>query len=67
MFPTWQEESEFFQFYLFLFIKGALSGLKQFLATKNPLELMNAFYFTLSALSFLEIFQFLFWIFGQAK
>ena len=31
--------------------KGALSGLRQFLAAKNPLKMMkNAFYFTLKAL-----------------
>ena len=33
-------------------VKGALEGLRQFLATQNPLEMMkNAFYFTSKALS----------------
>ena len=41
--------------------KGALSGLRQFLATESTLEIMkNAFYFTQKALFFLKIFKFLF-------
>ena len=33
-------------------IKGTLSGLRQFLATENPLKMMkNAFYFTSKALA----------------
>ena len=41
-------------------IKGALSGLKQFLATESPLKMMkNAFYFTSKALFVLKIFKFL--------
>ena len=40
--------------------KGALSGLRQFLATENPLKMMkNAFYFALKALFVLKIFKFL--------
>ena len=40
--------------------KGALSGLRQFLATESPLKMMkNAFYFTLKALFVLKIFTFL--------
>ena len=40
--------------------KGALSGLKQFLATESPLKMMkNAFNFTSKALSVLKIFKFL--------
>ena len=47
-------------------IKGALSGLKQFLSNENPLKMMkNAFYFILKALFVLKIFQFLFRIFVQ--
>ena len=43
-----------------LTIKGALSGLRQFLATESPLKIMkNAFYFTLEALFVLKIFKFL--------
>ena len=39
-------------------IKGALLGLKQFLATESPLKMMkNAFYFTLIALFVLNIFK----------
>ena len=41
-------------------IKGALSGLKQFLVNESPLEMMkNAFYITLKALFVLKIFKFL--------
>ena len=41
-------------------IKGALSGVKQFLATESPLKIMkNAFYFTLKAHFVLKIFKFL--------
>ena len=42
------------------YLKGALSGLRQFLATESPLKMMkNAFYFTLKALFVLKIFKFL--------
>ena len=41
-------------------IQGALSGLRQLLATENPLKMMkNAFYFTSKALFVLKIFKFL--------
>ena len=41
-------------------VKGALSGLRQFLAAESPLEVMkNAFYFTSKALFILKIFKFL--------
>ena len=41
-------------------LKGALSGLRQFLATENPLKIMkNALYFSLKALSVLNIFKLL--------
>ena len=47
-------------------VKGALSGLKQFLSNENPLKMMkNAFYFILKALFVLKIFEFLFRIFVQ--
>ena len=40
--------------------KGALSGLRQFLATESPLKMMkNAFYLTLKALFVFNIFKFL--------
>ena len=40
--------------------KGALSGLRSFLATEIPLKMMkNAFCFTLNALFVLKIFSFL--------
>ena len=46
--------------------KGALSGLRQFLATESTLKMMkNAFYFTSKALSGLKIFKFLPWLFGH--
>ena len=39
--------------------KGALSGLRQFLAIASPLKIeKNAFYFTSKALFILEIFKF---------
>ena len=42
------------------YLKGALSGLRRFLATENPLKMMNsAFYFTSKALFVLKIFKFL--------
>ena len=41
-------------------VKGALSHLRQFLATKSPLKMMkNAFYFTSKALFVLKMFKFL--------
>ena len=41
-------------------IKGALSGLRQFLTTESPLKMMkNVFYFTSKALFVLKIFKFL--------
>ena len=41
-------------------LKGALAGLRQFLATENPLKMMkNTFYFTSKALFILKIFKFL--------
>ena len=41
-------------------LKGALSSLRQFLATESPLKITkNAFYFTLKALFILQIFDFL--------
>ena len=42
-----------------LFLKGALSGVRQFLTTERPLKLMkNVFYFTSKALSVLKILSF---------
>ena len=39
--------------------KGALSGLRKFLAAENPLKVMkNAFYMTSKALFVLKIFKF---------
>ena len=44
----------------FPYLKGALSGLRQFSATESPLKMMkNAFYFTSKALFVLKIFKFL--------
>ena len=51
-----------------LVFEGALSGLRQFLATGRPLKLMkNAFYFTLKAIFILKIFKFLSSIFGHVE
>ena len=48
------------------FFKGALSGLRQFLATGSPLKTRkNYFYFTSKALFVLKIFRFLSWLFGH--
>ena len=47
-------------------IKGALSGLRQFLATESHLKVMkNAFYFTSKAFFVFKIFKFLSWLFGH--
>ena len=49
-------------------IKGALSGLRQFLATENPLKMIkNTFYLTLKALLVLNTFKFLSWLFGHVE
>ena len=41
-------------------VKGALSGLRQFLANESPLKMIkNTFYFPLKDLSILKIFKFL--------
>ena len=49
-------------------IKGALSGLRQFLATESPLKMMkNAFYFTSKALFVLKIFKSLPWLSGHVS
>ena len=46
--------------------KGALSGLRRFLATESSSKMMkNAFYFTSKALFALKIFKFLSWHFGN--
>ena len=51
-----------------LLIKGALSGLKQFLATESPLKGMEkTFYFTLKALFVLKILKFLSSHFGHLE
>ena len=43
-----------------LVFKGALSSLRRFLLTENPLKMMkNAFYFILKAFLVLKIFKFL--------
>ena len=42
------------------YVRGALSSLRQFLATESPLKMLkNAFYFTLEALLVLKVFKFL--------
>ena len=49
-------------------VKGALSGLIQFLATESPLKMMkNAFDFTVKALFVLKIFKFLSWLLGHVE
>ena len=47
-------------------IKGALSGLRQFLTSKSPLQMMkNAFYFASKALFVLKMIKFLSGLFGH--
>ena len=49
-------------------VKGALWGLRQYLATESPLKMMkNAFYFTLKVLFVLKISKFLSWLFGHVS
>ena len=53
---------------LLVMFKGALSGLRQFLATESPLKMMkNAFYITLEALFVLKIFKILSYFFGHVE
>ena len=48
--------------------KGALSGLRQLLATESPLKIMkDVFCFTLKALFVLMIFKFLSLLFGHVE
>ena len=48
--PQRHKSGQVHQNYITVF-KGALSGMRQFLATESPLKMMkNAFYFTLKAL-----------------
>ena len=59
-------EENIFVYKLSFAIKGALSGLRQFLATENALKMMkNAFYFTSKAIFILKTFNFLSWLFGH--
>ena len=45
---------------MLLYLKGALSGQRQFLANESALKMMkNVFYLTLKALFVLKIFRFL--------
>ena len=49
-------------------LNGALSGLRQFLATESPLKLKkNAFYFILKVPFVLKIFKFLSCLFGHVS
>ena len=53
----------FIFFYFLYYSKGALSCLRQCLATESPLKMMkNTIYFTLKALFVLKIFKFLSWL-----
>ena len=56
----------YFMLYPRLCPKGALSGLRQFLATERPLKMMkNPFYFTSKAFYVLKILKYLSWLFGH--
>ena len=49
-------------------VKGALSGLRQFLATESPLKIMkNDFFFILKAFFVFKIFKFLSWLFAHVE
>ena len=49
-------------------LKGALLGLRQFLATESPLKMMNnAFYFTSKALFVPKIMKHLSWLYGHVE
>ena len=49
-------------------IKGAISGLRQFLAIDSPFKAMiNAFYFTSKTIFLFKIFKFLFSLFGHLE
>ena len=51
-----------------ILFKGALSGLRQLLATESPLKTTkNVVYFTLKALFVLKIFKFLSWLSGHVE
>ena len=53
---------------MYQFIKDALSGLRQFLATGSSLKMMeNCFYFTLKVFFVLKIFNFFSWLFGDVE
>ena len=55
---TWKQKS----------FKGALSGLRQILATESRLKIMkNAFSFTLKALFVHKIFKFFSWLFSHVE
>ena len=57
-----------YDFCFLVSIKGALSGLRQFWVSENPLKMMkNAFYFTLKPHFVLKIFKFLSWLFGHVE
>ena len=49
-------------------LKGALSGLRPYLANESPLKIMkNAFYFSLKAPFVLKIFKLLSLLFGHVE
>ena len=55
-----------FSLFSFADLKGALSGLRQFLTTKSPLKMKKkAFNFTSKALFVLKMFKFLSWLFSH--
>ena len=47
-------------------VKGALPGLRQFLAAESLLKMIQSAFYFMSAVLVLKIFKFLFWIFGHA-
>ena len=68
--PTKNEKSEdrTFGWEKKFIIKGALSGLRKFLANESPLKMMkNIFHFTLKTLFFLKIFKCLFCFFCHVE
>ena len=62
---SWQPIEATNYFYYSIYFKGALSGLRQFLAIENILKIKP--YFTLKALLVPKIFAFLSWIFDHVE
>ena len=65
-FTTWCEPEDWFWPFKPFQSNGALSGLRQYLASKSFLKMMQNAYFLSEALFVLKIFKFMSWVFGHA-